>query len=262
MKKAIFLLLFLPLGVLGQIFPRVVDFQKHIAHIKEVGYYSAFKKNGWKTITTFTSDSLPYNEVHFYKGEKRGNYYYRYVDQDTLFRIIRIDSSATNDGNYREQRIYFNSKKIVVKNENYWQPNLDNPGTIEEKIVRDSQNKILSYVRIFTSKSRRNGVPLYTTFNFNYNTKNQVISITQTDSEAISHIHYDFSYNSKGQISSITYDHNNPESVLSDIRPWSKSRPDKYRMLYKYDRFGNWKKKYFVTENGLYLDSKRTIKYK
>lgn len=253
---------FIPRLIFGQIFPEVSDYVgNNILEIEQIGHKNCLIKNGWITITSFSNDSFPTHQINYYKGDKRGDYYYSYIAQDTIFKKVKIDSSAQEDRNYEEKRIYFNSKRQITKTETYLNSDSNSPISIEENVIRDSLNRIISYDRLFPSKSRNNAGDLITKYRFYYN-KNQIDSIVQTDSENISKIVYCFKFNRKGLISDKIVDQNNPNVVLGGVRTWSKKRMDKYQFKYKYDRFGNWTKRYFVTKNWRYLDAKRKIKYK
>ena len=246
MKKTVAILFaFLPIVVFGQIFPEVSDYVgDNIKEIKEIGYYSRFKKNGWITKTTFSENSLPFNKTNFYKGEKRSNYYFSFIESDSTYKTIKFDSLALNEDAYESMKVYFDKFKNVQKVEIF-------PDFIESNIKRDTVNRIISYTRRVPSSE----------FEFTYNRQNQVESVIEIYADNTLRKIYKFKYNNKGEISDIVVDHDNPEVVLSGVRLYSKDRTDKYQYKYKYDKHGNWIKRYSVTKNWKYLNAKRNIVY-
>lgn len=245
----------------GQLIVDVEDYVgTGIKEIKKVGHRNRILKNGWLTGISFVNDSLPTLEINYYKGDLRSKYYFFYKLTDSTFQTTKIDSFAREDRNYEMDRSYFDKSGLIYKTETFIKRD-SKPLAINTDFQRDSSDRLISYCRIFPSESRNNSGDLITTFRLYYNDKNQVDSIIQTDSENISKIAYYFKYNKEGLIKSKIVDHNNPDVVLGGVRSWSKERTDKYGYFYKYDRNGNWTKRYFKTKNRKYLDSKRKIKY-
>ena len=231
-----------------------------IKEIKNVGHRNRILKNGWITEISFTNDSLPTREINYYKGDLRSDYHFNYARTDSTFQIVRIDSLASEDRNFEMDRYHFDKAGLIYKAETFTRRN-SRPLAIKTDFKRDSLNRIISYNRILPSSFRNNAGDLITTYRLYYNDKNQVDSILQTDSKNISRIVYYFEYNRKGLIKSKIVDRNNPDVILSGVRGWEKGRYDKYGYFYKYDRFGNWIRRFSITKNRKYLDSKRKIKY-
>ena len=232
----------------------------NIKEIKQVGHRNRILKNGWLSEISFISDSLPAREINYYKGDLRSDYHFSYKRTDSTFQTTKIDSFAREDRNYEMDRLYFDNSGLIYKTETFTKSD-SKPLVIETDFKRDSLYRLISYCRILPSSFRNNSGDLITTFRLYYNNMNQVDSIIQTDSKNISTIAYYFTYNKKGLIKSKIVDHNNPDAVLGGVRSWSKERTDKYGYLYRYDRYGNWTKRYFITKRGKYLNSKRKIKY-
>lgn len=245
----------------GQLIVDIDDYVgKNIKEIKKVGHRNRILKNGWLTEISFVNDSLPVHEINYYKGDLRSDYYFFYKRTDSTFQTTKIDSFARKDRNYELNRSYFDKFGLIYKTEKFTRRD-SKPLVIETDFQRDSLDRLISYCRTLLSESRNNSGDLITTYRLYYNDKNQVDSIIQKDSENISTIAYYFTYNKKGLIKSKIVDHNNPDAVLGGVRSWSKERTDKYGYFYRYDRYGNWTKRYFITKRGKYLNSKRKIKY-
>lgn len=245
----------------GQLIVEVEDYVgTRITEIKIIGHRNRIFRDGWITKISFTKDSLPTREMNYYKGDLRSDYHFSSKRTDSSFQITKIDSLAKKDRNYEMERSHFNENGLVYKTEIFTKRN-SKPSTIESNFKRDSLNRIISYNRIVPSESRNNSGDLITTYKLYYNEKNQVDSIHQSDSENISSIAFYFNYNRNGLIKSKIVDHDNPDVVLGGVRAWKKGKYDKYGYYYKYDRFGNWIKRFSITKNRKYLDSKRKIKY-
>ncbi len=245
----------------GQLIFDVDDYVgSNIKEIKEVGHRNRILKNGWFTEICFDKDSLPTREINYYKGDLRSDYHFSYERTDSTFQTTKIDSLAREDRNYEMDRSYFDKFGLIYKTETFIKRD-SKPLVIETDFQRDSLDRLISYCRTLPSESRNNSGDLITSYKLYYNDKNQVDFIIQTDSENISTIVYYFKYNKRGLIKSKIVDHNNPVVVLGGVRSWKKGKYDKYGYYYKYDRFGNWTKRYSITKHRKYLDSKRKIKY-
>lgn len=245
----------------GQLIVDVDDYVgTKIKEIKMFGHRNRILKNGWLTEIYFVKDSLPTREINYYKGDLRSDYHFSYKRTDSTFQTTKIDNLAREDRKYEMNRLYFNKRGFIYKKETYTKTD-SNPLVIEADFMRDSLDRLISYCRTFPSEFRNNSGNLVTTYRLFYNDKNQVDSWVQTDSENISRIVYYFKYNKRGLIKSKIVDHNNPEVVLSGVRGWEKGRYDKYGFYYKYDKYGNWTKRFAITKHRKYLDSKRNIQY-
>jgi hypothetical protein len=260
-KRIYLILLFFPGMAFAQIFPGVPDYTGRILEIKEIGYHSVLKRNGWINLISFSDLALPVRELNFYKGKKRSDYHYFYVDEDSVFRKIKIDSMAGSDRNYEELRICYNQAHEIIKTKRYSDKAAKNPDLVEQEIRCDSLSRLLSYKSVLPSASRNEAGDLITQYKFHYNNCHQVDSVLRTDSENISKILYCYAYNKRGLISDEIVDHLDPGTVLGGVKPWSEKRMNMYHYRYKYDRKGNWTKRYFVTRKGKFLDAKRKIKY-
>lgn len=245
----------------GQLIVDIDDYVgKNIKEIKKVGHRNRIFKNGWLTEIIFVNDSLPVREKNYYKGDLRSDYHFSYKRTDSTFQTTKVDSFARQDRNYEMEKLYFNEKGLIYKTETFTKRDSE-PLVIETDFRRDSLDRLISYCRTVPSEFLNNSGDLITTYRLYYNDKNQVDSIVQTDSENISTIVYYFKYNKRGLTKSKIVDHNNPDVVLGGVRAWKKGKYDKYGYYYKYDRYGNWTKRFSITKHRKYLDSKRKIKY-
>lgn len=245
----------------GQLIVDVDDYVgTNIKEIKKVGHRNRILKDGWFTEIIFLKDSLPTRETNYYKSDLRSVYHFSYERTDSTFQTTKIDSLAREDRNYKMDRSYYNKFGLIYKTETFTKRD-SKPLVIETDFQRDSLDRLISYCQTFPSEFRNNSGDLITTYRLYYNDKNQVDSIMQMDSENISRIMYYFKYNKSGLIKSEIVDHNNPNVVLGGVRGWAKGKYDKYGFYYKYDRYGNWTKRFSITKHRKYLDSKRRIKY-
>lgn len=245
----------------GQLIVSVDDYVgTNIKEIKKIGHHNRIMKDGWFTVITFTNDSLPTREINYYKGNLRSDYHFSYKRTDSTFQTVKIDSFAREERNYEMDKSYFDKFGLIYKTEKFTKRD-SKPLIIKYDFQRDSLDRIISFFLTFPSESRNNSGDLITTSRLYYNDKNQVDSIVKTDSENISTIVHYFKYNKKGLIKSEKVDHNNPDVVLAGVRPWKKGKHDKYGFYYKYDKYGNWTKRFSLTKHRKYLDSKRMIKY-
>lgn len=260
-KILIILTIIISNQVYGQLIVGVDDYVGiNIKEIKKIGHRNRIMKDGWFTVISFKNDSLPTREKNYYKGDLRSDYHFSYKRTDSTFQTVKIDSLAREDKNYEMNKSYFDKFGLIYKTEKITKRD-SKPIIIKLDYQRDSLGRIISFFLTFPSESRNNSGDLITTSRLYYNDKNQVDSIVKTDSENISTIVHYFKYNKSGLIKSEIVDHNNRDVVLAGVRGWKKGKYDKYGFYCKYDRYGNWTKRFSITKHRKYLDSKRKIKY-
>jgi hypothetical protein len=176
-----------------------------------------------------------------------------YIDLDSI--LIKKEKNAKY---FSIHKSYFDSNKRLKKYEYFASNDSINPSIIETNI-HYLNGHIQQYNRIHLNHPDSTIIVLY---NFEYNKDNTRITIKRIDNKNISSEIFTLGFDSKGNLIHMIIDYNNPLAVVGGARTWSRSRLDKYRIDYKYDKFGNWTNSYAVTRFGKHKISTRKIKYR
>ena len=178
---------------------------------------------------------------------------YTYSDLDSVL-ILREQNGESVSFN----KSHFDSNKRLTKFECFSSNDSINPFISETNVhYLNSQVKQVNRIHFIHRDSAVNVLYVY-----EYNQDSSKITIKEnlkniTGSETII-----LRFDPKGNLISKVIDYNNPLAVIAGARPWSKSRLDKYRIDYKYDKVGNWIKSYAVTRFGKHKINTREIIYK
>jgi hypothetical protein len=225
------------------------DFKGNIEYVieKSVGY-----KNDWRE---FYFDNI--SRISEKKSFRDNNLLeiakWSYMDLDSVF----IANEIIN-GEKFIHKFYFDSDKKLKKFELYSPKDSACPIIIESNIVYDNK-QIEKYNRILINRRDTTVIESYI---LDYNSDNSVAVIKKNDNNNISSETIVLKYDKNGNLISKLIDYNNPKTVLAGVRTWSSKRQDKYRVDYKYDKYGNWIKSYSITWFWKYKKYTRIIKYK
>jgi hypothetical protein len=176
-----------------------------------------------------------------------------YLDLDSVFIAYEIIN-----GEKFSHKSYFDSDKKLKKIELYSPKDSVCPMIIKNNIIYND-NQIEKFNRILINQRDTTVIESYI---FDYNKDNSVSIIKKNDNKNISSETIILKYDKNGNLISKLIDYNNPETVLAGVRTCSSTRHDKYRVDYKYDKYGNWIKSYSVTWFWKNRINTRMIKYK
>lgn len=176
-----------------------------------------------------------------------------YLDLDS----VHIANEIINGEKYIHKS-YFDPDKKLKKFELYSPKDYACPMIIESNIIYNN-DQIEKYNRYLMNQRDTTVIESYI---LDYERDNLVTVIKNNDNKNISSETIILKYDKSGNLISKLVDFNNPETVLAGVRTWSSTRHDKYRIDYKYDKYGNWIKSYSVTWFWKYKINTRIIKYK
>lgn len=179
-----------------------------------------------------------------------------YAETDSMLVINKQIENGTRIENFTEKLFYDSSKRIKRKEV------FSKSGSIIPEIVFTNfvfnGNDIIQYNRILINNHDTTTVELYEK---EYREDKLTIIVRKTDSKSLNSFTQTSKFDKNGNLKSEVIDYNNPEVVLADVITWSRSRRDKYRVDYKYDKQGNWIKKYAVTWLKKHKIEERIINY-
>ena len=213
-------------------------------------------KNDWRE---FSFDSLSHviEKKYFRDSVLLQTDKWSYVNQDSIF--ITTEYIQNNFGlTTHKTKCYYDSDKRLVKYELY-NESLSSIPLITELNMIYVNGLLKQYDRILQRNGDTTVIEKYKLDYYNDNTK---IVVIKSDNKNLSRETTILKLNKRGDVVDKIVDCNNPLCALTDIRPYSRNRPDKYEIKYKYDKFGNWIQSYFVTRLWRYKRDERKIKYK
>ena len=228
-----------------------VDVHSKILEYKGIKKIIRKTSDKWKVVSSFDREGYVLHETHAYKREMRSDYRFSYAVTDSLVEIRRLDTiDLNNDGDtLRIERHYYNSSNQCYKYSVYSSDLDDRPFLIDDFVYEDGM--LISY-------TERGG---YTKNICQYNEKKQKerrLKISgRTDSTFFTYM-----YNQSGQLTDVIQESHDPEVFYGDAPFWNQTRGNKIHIKYTdFDKHGNWRKSYYITEKRKILKEKRKIKY-
>jgi hypothetical protein len=226
----------------------------------------------WKTVYLYDTTGFLLQHLDFYKNEPRGDYRYEYLTTDTV--LLRKEKEYLNINNNKEHytvhKYYYNSGGLCEKLEIYFSDLLLSPSILIDNIIyKDSL--LRSYERGSFPRTRENPSDKRM---YIYNEKKQitqilycidvssVVSQYSPDFASKDTTFYSFIYNKEGKLTDYITESGDKKSVFTGVICWSNSMLYKTHIRYTdFDKQGNWRKSYFMTEKGKIFRSKRKIEY-
>ena len=205
------------------------------------------KFSKWTEKSFYNDQGFLSRQTNFYKGKKRSDYQYEYFSSDTVFIIKELMNNDT------AKCLYFHFSYDSLANytlvEYYSASNLDVPFVIETNFVYKG--------RLLISFDRDGSV-----IQFQYDSLariSQEISISGYSSDTT---YTNYLYDKFGRKTDCIVESSNPEADFVSVFVYSSEKRNKVHFRYSdFDKYGNWRKSYFVTEKGNLFCSKRKIKY-
>lgn len=268
MKKfVVSILLLLPVLAFGQLFPRVPDFTGNIKTITERRYgkeLNIYKKDsgvfrpkafsGWEYVYQFENAKLV-QRTNTINGEIKADYLYQReeVGNRKIEREIVQDDLNNQKGDYVEFENFINSQGQIEK-VNYWAFTAKNNSRelfLVEMDARYVNGKLMGYTR--HSITENGNLDSGEKCNLIYDNANRLIRMERKDTPSNFTTILYYQYNRRGFVSSFSIDY------LVGLR--NDQNTQRQVIHYKYDRHGNWVKRYWISENNRRLEDKRKIKY-
>jgi len=266
-KFIVYLLLLMPGFAFGQLFPKLPDFKGNIKTVTERRYgkeINVFKKDsgvfrpkefsGWEFFYQFKDAQLVQKTnkemgiIHadyLYQREETGN---RKIEREVIKEAVN-----GKKGDYLEYENFINPRGQVEK-VNYWsfdaQANSRVLFLVEMNAVYD-QSRLKSYTRhaVLENGEMDTGEKC----SLFYDSSNRLIRMEREDIATNFKTILYYYYNKRGNVILFSIDY-----LVGLRNDQNTSRQDVH---YKYDRRGNWIRRYWVADNKRRLEDKRKIKY-
>lgn len=209
----------------------------------------------WNIISVFNEEGFLLHQTNYKKKERKSDYKYEYTISDSLITIRRTNKVNNEINKNSIEKYYYSSLGQCSKFEIYSSTNLD-PFYFADNFVY-SDGLLLRWEENNIFHKKKNGSPIKKVYR--YNEKKQKIQELRIV-DATDTTYYSFLYNQYGQLTDCVQE--SKDAIYSGVICWSNSAMNKVHIRYiDFDKYGNWTKSYFVTENGMKFRSKRKIKY-
>lgn len=269
-KLALFLLLLLPVITFGQLFPDIPDLKGNIEKIiekrhgkevvsskKDSGVFKPGKFSGWKYTYLFDENQKLIKRVNTLRGKVMAEYLYQ-SDTDNN-RLIKREIAKNYTNNQEENNIEhenFTDSRGLIQKVNSWSVSKNN-GTRElllfETETEYDNNKLTGFTRYYIAeKGDTTGGERFSLF---YDSANKLIRIERRDIVLDLKTILYYNYDDRGNVCHLSIDY------LVGLRNFDNNK--KQDTFFKYDRRGNWVKKYYLLSGKKKgLEAKRSIKYR
>jgi hypothetical protein len=268
MKLPFALFLLIPTLAFGQLFPKVADFKGNLRKVIEKRYgkeLSVYKKDsgvfqpkafsGWEYIYEFDKTGKLTRRTISMDGSEMGAYRYEREEEGNrrVEREIIEDDHKNRKGDYIEYENLLNADGQVEK-VNFWSYNarekLKELFLVEQNAVYEN-GRLVSYTRhaVMEDDELESGEQC----SLFYDEAGKLTRMERQDiSSGYKTILY-YNYNKRGLVNLFTIDY-----LVGLRKNQNKTKQD---IFYKYDRRGNWKKRYWMADKKRHLEDKRKIKY-
>lgn len=269
MRKFLLYLIFLfPCLAYGQLFPDLPEMKGSVKKIVEKKYGkevtnprvpdATFRPkafSGWKYISQFDVNSQLLKRTNTYQGKVIAEYSYerKTIDNRILVREKMSSNQKDSTGDYIEYENFRNAEGMLEK-VNFWAFNAATHNWEIFQVDQDAEysgNRLNSFTRYVINEKGdfSNGEKC----SFFYNSAGQLVQIERRDLASGFGTVIGYEYNKKGLIKTSTI------NFLIEIQEYKKTQIQK--ISYKYDRKGNWIRKYINSDDRDLLEAKRKIKY-
>lgn len=254
----------------AQLFPNVVDFHGKIDKVTEKKYgkeYATNKKDsgvfkpgrfsGWKYIYLFDENSKLTKQVNIFLNQVQAESIYQRTktgDKIVIEREIISYTDLTKPGNCVEYENFINQKGQIQK-VNYWSVDLKK-NTRELFLVESDAEyrgeRLQSFVR--HNVNEKGDLDTGERCELIYDGAGRLIRIERKDIETELKTILNYTYNPHGFLDHYSVD------FMVGLPVWGKN--PKQDIYYKFDRQGNWVRKYWYSGKKRYIEARRVIKYK
>jgi hypothetical protein len=264
------IVLLLPFVGEAQLFPNVVDFHGKIDRViekkygkeyaatpKDSGVFKPGKFSGWKYIYSFDENSKLTRQTNMLLNQVQSESIYQRTkkgDKIIVEREVISYTDLTKPGNCVEYENFINPEGQIRK-VNYWSVDLKKNTRELFLIESDAEyrrGKLQSFVRHMINEK---GEPdAGERCELIYDGAGRLIRIERKDIETELKTVLNYTYNPHGFLDHYSVD------FMVGLPVWGKN--PKQDIYYKFDRQGNWVRKYWYSGKKRYLEVRRIIKYK
>ena len=269
MKKfVVYILLLLPCFAFGQLFPKVPGFIGNIKKVTERRYgkeMNAFKHDsgvfkpktfsGWEYIYQFENAKLV-KRTSKINGEVNADYLYQLeqVGNRRIEREVIQDNAKAQKGDYIEYENFINAEGQVEK-VNFWSFNARENSRelfLVEMNAQYDNGKLMAYTR---HSVKENGeLDSGEKCSLFYDSSFRLIRMERKDIASSFRTILYYYYNKRGCVNRFSIDY------LVGLR--NDQNTQRQDIHYKYDRRGNWIRRYWISGKKMRLEDKRKIKYR
>ncbi|MDO8929411.1 MAG: hypothetical protein Q7W54_10545 [Bacteroidota bacterium] len=270
MKKiAAYLFLLLPYFVSGQLFPKLADFNGNIEKViekrygKEVpsfkgdsGVFKPGKYSGWEYVYLFDENSKPVKRTSTFQGviQAENLYETNTISNKRIVREITGKNGQNQAVDYIEYENFTDSAGRLQKVE-FWSFNQQKNVRelfLVEKDVKYQNDQLISFTRYNIKENGESDEGEKCTLF--YDPSGRLIRIERKETVLNYNTVLYYDYNNRGNVTRFSIDY------LVGLRNYQNNqRQENY---FKYDRHGNWTKRYWISNNKKQLEAKRKIRYK
>jgi len=202
----------------------------------------------WKEKSFFNDKGLLTKKLNFRKGKKRNDYQYDYLFLDTLFVVTQLKNNDSTKCLY--YHISYDNLENYTLIEFYSSLELNVPSVIGTNFIYEN-GLLISYDMDGSVEQ------------FQYDSLARITQMIFISGVSSDTTYTYYIYDRLGRQTDCIVESSNSEEIFEGVFVYSSEKRNKVHYRYSdFDKYGNWRKSYFITEKGDIFRSKRKIKYK
>jgi len=210
--------------------------------------YSTFKLSKWKTIYFFSKNNLIERKTNYYKGEKRGDWLYKYDEKRN--KISEMTIYGVDKGKASKNKIRYDSLGRIESIKVYYTTN--EISFIKTDFIYSINGDTVSYKNIQPIYRKKDTI--FSRVVEIFDSLNRIIERRYFDSDELLKTKWNFYYDKYGNLESFNSQFKDSEETEFSIIDW--------RIFeYKYDHYGNWVLKYQLVDKKRIPLARREIEY-
>lgn len=254
---------------LGQLFPKVADFKGNIEKVVEIRYgrevsnprlfsgiYHPKTYSGWKYTYLFDQNSKLQQKTNTFQGNVTADFTYQSKTNGNRVTVRETiaDNFNGHEGDYTEVENLLDQQGRIEK-VNFLAFNAKESKLGVYQTEQDAEYKDGKLIAFTRNQINANGeADSGETCNLYYNSSGKLIRSERKDQISGFKTVIEYFYNNKGLLSHYSVD------FLMELQEIGKNQIQD--IYFKYDKHGNWIRKYWKSDNKKRLETKRKISYR